>query len=99
MAALGGVYLCARLGYTLVERPVRQGLAARGATLPDRPAPSPRPTAHTVFRRMRTMAGVTLPWTGQAHRPVTMLNAHQLHVLRLLGYEPAISAIPPRNSG
>jgi peptidoglycan/LPS O-acetylase OafA/YrhL len=32
MAALGCVYLLALLGYTLVERQARQGLAARGST-------------------------------------------------------------------
>jgi hypothetical protein len=40
MAALGYVYLIALLLYTLVERQVRNRLAARGETLPDRPAPS-----------------------------------------------------------
>jgi transposase len=99
MAALGGVSLIALLVYTLVERQVRQGLAARGETRPDRPAPSRHPTARTVFHLMRNLAVVTRQWIGQAHRQVTMLNAHQLHVLRLLGYEPSIYAIPHRNSG
>jgi hypothetical protein len=93
------VCLIALLGYTLIERQVRKGLAARGETLPDRPAPSQRPTARTVFHLMRHIAVVTLQWTGQAHRQVTRLNVHQLHVLRLLGYEPSIYAIPRRNSG
>jgi transposase len=99
IAALSCVYLIALLVYTLVERQVRKGLAARGETLPDRPAPSRHPTARTVFHLMRNLAVVTLWWTGQAHRQVTMLNAHQLHVLRLLGYEPSIYTIPRRNSG
>jgi hypothetical protein len=30
---------------------------------------------------------------------VTTLNAHQLHVIRLLGYDPSIYALPHRNSG
>jgi hypothetical protein len=93
------VCLIALLGYTLIERQVRKGLAARGETLPDRPAPSRRPTARTVFHLMDNIAVVTRQWTGQAHRQVTMLNAHQLHVLRLLGYEPSIYAIPHRSSG
>jgi hypothetical protein len=42
---------------------------------------------------------VTRQWTGQAHRQVTMLNARQFHVLRLLGYEPSIDAIRRRSSG
>jgi transposase len=99
IAALGCVYVIALLVYTLVERHVRKGLAERGETLPDRPAPSQRPTARTVFYLMRNIAVVTLQWTGQTYRQVTALNAHQLHVLRLLGYEPAIYGIPPRNSG
>jgi hypothetical protein len=93
------VYLIALLVYTLVERQVRKSLAERGEMLPDRPAPSPRPTARTVFHLMRTMAVVTVQRTGQAHRQVTMLNTHQLHVLRRLGYGPSIYAIPRRNSG
>jgi hypothetical protein len=48
---------------------------------------------------MRNLAVVTLEWAGQSHRHVTMLNAHQLHVLRLLAYEPATYAIPQQNSG
>jgi transposase len=99
IAALGCVYLIALLVYTLVERHVRKGLAARGETLPDRPAPSQRPTARTVFHLMRHIAVVTLQWAGQAHRHVTTLNAHQLHVIRLLGYDPSIYALPHRNSG
>jgi transposase len=99
IAALGCVYLIALLVYTLVERHVRKGLAERGETLPDRPAPSQRPTARTVFHLMRNIAVVTLQWAGPARRYVTRLNAHQLHVIRLLGYEPAIYAIPPQNSG
>jgi transposase len=99
IAALGGVYLIALLIYTLVERQVRKGLMERGETLPDRPAPSQRPTARTVFQLLRNIAAVTLQWAGQAHQHVTPLNAHQLHVIRLLGYEPSIYALPRRNSG
>jgi transposase len=99
MAALGCVYLIALLVYTLVERQVRKSLAARGETLPDRPAPSWRPTARTVFHLMRNIAVVTLQWTGPVHRQVTMRNAHQLHILRLLDDEPSIYAIPRRHSG
>jgi hypothetical protein len=99
MAALGGVSLIALLVYPLVERQVRNGLAARGETPPERPAPSRRPTARTVFHLMRNLAVVTRQWTGQAHRQVTMLDAHQLHVLRLLGDEPSLEALPRRNSG
>jgi transposase len=99
IAALGCVYLIALLVYTLVERHVRKGLAERGETLPDRPAPSQRPTARTVFHLMRNIAVVTLQWAGPGRRHVTTLNAHQLHVIRLLGLAPSIYAIPPRNSG
>jgi transposase len=99
IAALGCVYLIALLVYTLVERHVRKGLAERGETLPDRPAPSQRPTARTVFHLMRNIAVVTLQWAGPVRRHVTTLNAHQLHVIRLLGYEPTIYGIPHRNSG
>jgi hypothetical protein len=99
IAALGCVYLLALLVYTLVERHVRKALAARGETLPERPAPSQRPTARTVFHLMRHLAVVTWEWAGHSHRHVTMLNAHQLHVLRLLGYEPSTYAIPQQNSG
>jgi len=99
IAALGCVYLLALLVYTLVERQVRQSLAARGDTLPDRPAPSQRPTARTVFQLMRNIAVVTLAWTGRSHRQLTTLNPHQLHVLSLLGYKAAIDALPHQNSG
>ena len=99
IAALGCLYLIALLVYTLVERHVRKRLAALGETLPDRPAPSQRPTARTVFHLMRNSAVVTLPWARRPSRQVTTLNAHQLHVIRLLGYEPTIYGIPPRNSG
>jgi transposase len=99
IAALGCVYLIALLVYSLVERQVRKGLAERGETLPDRPAPSQRPTARTVFHLMRTIAVVTLQWARRSHRHVTRLNAHQLHVIRLLGYEPTIYSLPYRNSG
>jgi transposase len=99
IAALGCVYLIALLVYTLVERQVRKALVERGETLPDRPAPSQRPTARTVFQLMRTIAVVTLLWAGQRRRQVTTLNAHQLHVLGLLGYGEAIYTMPHRNSG
>jgi transposase len=99
IAALGGVYLLALLVYTLVERQVRKSLAERGETLPDRPAPSQRPTARTVFQLMRNIAVVSLWWAGQAHRQVTALNAHQLHVIHLLGCERSLYTLPPRNSG
>jgi hypothetical protein len=98
-AALGCVDVLALLVYTRVERHVRNGLAEQGETRPDRPAPSQRPTARTIAHRMRNMAVVTRPWAGPARRYVTRLKAHQLHVSRLLGYEPAIYAIPPQNSG
>jgi transposase len=99
IAALGCVYLLALLVYTLVERHVRKSLAARGDTVPDRPAPRQRPTARTVFQLMRNIAVVTLEWTGRSHRQVTTLNPQQLHVISLLGYEAAIYALPHRNSG
>lgn len=99
IAALGCVYLLALLVYTLVERQVRKSLAERGETLPDRPAPSQRPTARTVFQLMRNIAVVSLWWAGQAHRQVTALNAHQRHVIHLLGCERSLYTLPPRNSG
>ena len=99
IVALGCVYLIALLVYTLVERQVRKGLAERGETLPDRPAPSQRPTARTVFHLMRNIAVVILQWTGGSQRHVTMLNGHQLQVIRLLGYDPSIYTLPRRNSG
>ena len=99
IAALGCVYLIALLMYTLVERQVRNSLAAQGATLPDRPAPSQRPTARTVFQLMRNIAVVTLVWAGQRHRQVTTLSPVQVHVISLLGYEDATYALPHRNSG
>jgi transposase len=98
IAALGCVYLLALLAYSLVERQVRKRLVEGGETLPDRPAPSRHPTARTVFQLMRNIAVVTLHWAGQAHRHVTTLNAHQLHVIRLLGYNLSIYALPQRNS-
>jgi transposase len=99
IAALGCVYLIALLVYTLVERHVRKALVERGETLPDRPAPSQRPTARTVFQLMRNIAVVTLLWARQRRRQVTTLNAHQLHVIGLLGYGDAIYTVPHRNSG
>jgi transposase len=99
IAALGCVYLIALLVYTLVERQVRNSLAARGETLPDRPAPSQHPTARTVFQLMRNIAAVTLYWAERRHRQVTTLNAHQVHVIDLLGYGRSIYTLPHRNSG
>jgi transposase len=99
IAALGGVYLMALLVYTLVERQVRNRLTERREPLPDRPAPSQRPTARTVFQRRRNLAVVTLQRARHSPRHVTTLNAHPLHVLRLLGYEPSIYGLPHRNSG
>ena len=99
IAALGCVYLMALLVYTLVERHVRKQLAERGDTLPDRPAPSARPTARTVFKDMRNLSAVTLVWAGQRYRQVTPLNPIQLHVLDLLGYEESIYALEHQNSG
>jgi transposase len=98
IAALGCVYLIALLVYTLIERHVRKSLVERGETLPDRPAPSQRPTARTVFQLMRNLAVVTLLWAGQLHRQVTTLSPVQVHVIRLLGYASAIYALPLRNS-
>jgi transposase len=98
-AALGCVYVIALLVYTLVEWHVRKGLAERRETLPDRPAPSQHPTARTVCYLMRNMAVVTLQWARRAQRQVTMLKAHHLHVIRLLGYEPSIYTPPRQNSG
>jgi transposase len=99
MAALGCVYLLALLVSTLVERQVRNRLAARGETLPDRPGPSQRPTARTVFQLMRNIAVVTLDWAGRHHRHVTTLPASQLHVIDLLGYDRSIYTLPDRNAG
>lgn len=99
IVALGGVSLIALRVYTLVERQVRTGLAERGETLPDRPAPSSRPTARTVFHLRRNIAVVIRQWTGGSQRHVTMLNGHQLQVIRLLGDEPSIYTLPRLNSG
>jgi transposase len=99
MAALGCVYVIALLVYTLGERHVRKQLAERGATLPDRPTPSSRPTARTIFQLMRNLAAVTIVWAGQHYRQVTPLNPVQLHVLDLLGYEESIYALEHQNSG
>lgn len=99
IAALGCVYLIALRVSTLAERPVRKALAARGETLPDRPAPSQRPTARTVFHLRRHLGVVTVQWAGRCHRQVTRLNVHQLHVIRLLGYEASIDTRPRRTSG
>jgi transposase len=98
IAALGCVYLIALLVYTLVERHVRHSLAERRETWPDRPVPSPRPTARTVFQRMRHMAVVTLVWAEHLHRQVTTLSSVQGHVISLLGYASAIYAVPHQNS-
>jgi hypothetical protein len=92
------VYLIALLVYTLVERQVRKCLAERGETVPDRPGPSQRPTARTVFQLMRHIAVVTLVWTGQRHRQVTSLSPLQVHVIGLLGYDDSIYVLPRRNS-
>jgi transposase len=98
IAALGCVYLMALLVYTLVERQVRKSLTERRETLPDRPAPSQRPTARTVFQLMRNIAVVTLVWSGRPQRQVTMLGPAQLHVISLLGYECSIYSFPHQNS-
>lgn len=98
IAALGCVYLIALLVYTLVERQVRNSLAEHGETLPDRPAPSQRPTARTVFQLMRNIAVVTFVWAGQLHRQVTTISPVQLRVIGLLGYNYAIYTLPHRNS-
>jgi transposase len=98
MATLGCVSLIALLVDTLVERQVRKSLAERGETLPDRPAPSQRPTARTVFQLMRNLAVVTLVWGGQSHRQVTALSPVQLHVISLLGHEYSSDVLPDRNS-
>jgi hypothetical protein len=99
IAALGGVSWLALLVYTLVERQVHNSLAARGETWPDRPVPSQRPTARTVFQLRRTIAVVTLDWAGRHHRQVTTLHASQLHVIDLLGDDRSIYTRPDRNSG
>jgi len=99
LAALGWVSLSARLRDTLVARHVRNSLAARGEPVLDRPAPSPRPTARTVFQRRRTLAVVTVVGAGPRHRQVTPLNAVQGQVISLLGDASAISTRPHRNSG
>jgi hypothetical protein len=98
IAALGCVYVLALLVYTWVERHVRKRLAERGETLPDRPAPSQRPTARTVFHLMRNIAVVTLVWGGQRHRQMTALSPVQLQVISLLGDEDSSDALPDRNS-
>jgi transposase len=99
IAALGCVYLLALLVSTLIERQVRKALGERGETLPDRPAPSQRPTARPVFHLMRNIAVVTLGGGEHVQRQVVPLNVHQLHVRDLLGYLPAISALSQQNSG
>jgi len=98
MAALGCVDLIALLVSTLVERQGRKRLAARGETLPERPAPRQRPTARTVFHLRRNIAVVTLVWGGQRHRQMTALSPVQLHVISLLGDEYSSDALPDRNS-
>ena len=99
IAALGCVDLMALLVDSLVERQVRNSLAARGDTLPERPAPSQRPTARPVFQLRRNIGGVTLVWAGQRHRQVTTLSPVQVHVISLLGDAYAIDALPHRHSG
>jgi transposase len=98
IAALGGVSLMALLVYTRIERHVRNSLRERGETRPDRPVPSQRPTARTVFQLRRTMAVVTLMWAGPRYRHVTTLSPLQLHVISLLGYGDLLSALPYRNA-
>jgi hypothetical protein len=92
MAAVGGGDVSALLGSTRVERHVRNAPAARGETLPERPAPHPRPPA-------RPMAVVTRLWAGPRRRPMTTLHAPQHHVIGLLGSGEALSTVPHRNSG
>lgn len=98
LAALGCVYLFALLVYTLAERQVRKALMERGETLPDRPAPSQRPTARTAFQLMRNIAVVTRLWAGHPYRQVTTPNSRQLYVICLLGYAPSIYTLPHQNS-
>jgi hypothetical protein len=99
IAALGCVYVMALRVYTLIERDVRRSLAAPGETLPDRPAPSQRPTARTVFQLLRHIAVVTLDWAGRRHRQVTTRHGHHLHGIALLGFDRLIATLPHRNSG
>ncbi|MFN3476939.1 MAG: IS1634 family transposase [Candidatus Methylomirabilales bacterium] len=99
IAALGCLYLIALMVYTLIERQVRQRLAETGETLPDRPKPTQRPTARTVFRLMRGIAVVTLARGGQSYRHVTTLGSYQLQVIRLLGFDRAIYGHLRENPG
>ncbi len=98
IAALGCVYVIALLVHTWSS-----GACARtwrnGGNPARSPAPSQHPAARVVFHVMRHMAVVTLQWAGRSPRHVTTLNSHQLHVIRLLGYEASIYALPRRKSG
>jgi hypothetical protein len=85
LAARGGVDWLALRGYPLVARPVRTRRVEAGAPRPDRPAPSPPPTARTGFQLGRPMAVVSLRGAGQSPRPVTALSPHQLPGIRRLG--------------
>ena len=99
IAALGGVSLMALLVDTLVARQVRTALVAQGETLPDRPAPRQRPRARPAFPLLRHGAMVSLGGAGHVQRHIPMLSAHQLHVIRLLGYARSIYTLPQHNSG
>jgi hypothetical protein len=97
IAALGCVYVIALLVYNLGERHVRKCLVEQGKPCPiARPASLPRP--RTGFHLMRHIAVVNPQWPRRSPRPVTILNPHQLHVIRLLGDEPSICALLRRKS-
>jgi hypothetical protein len=97
-AALGCVDLLALRVDPLVERPVRQSLTARRETWPDRPAPSQRPTARTVFQRRRHLAVVTLGWSGRSPRQVTPWGPAPLQVSSRLGDARSSDSVPHQNS-
>jgi transposase len=88
--ALGYVMLVALLLYTLIERAVRSGLAARKTYLPGPGGTKQwRPTARTIFQMLSSLQIARYIREGrQAERSLTALNKEQRLLLELTGVKP-----------
>ncbi|MGE5482580.1 MAG: hypothetical protein ACM3VX_06735, partial [Bacteroidota bacterium] len=88
--ALGYVMLVALLLYTLIERAVRSGLAARKMYLPGPDGTKQwRSTARTIFEILSSLQIVRYIREGRrAERSLTALNKEQRLILELTGVKP-----------